>query len=175
MEQRAKSALEALARVPLPVAVIASAHGVERGCSTGTLSYLSLDPPLLVIALGPGSATLSLVRRSSEFSVSVLSEEQGDVAVRAARKGREQDKFAEIGIPAATPPDGLVAPAVEGSVAVMWCRLVHEGAHGDHVLCVGRIVASEAAADLAPLLRFGRRYHRLGVPLDVHGERHEPL
>ncbi len=48
---------------------------------------ISLDPLLVVVALGRGSRTLSAVRASGRFSISVLSREQREVAVDFATPG----------------------------------------------------------------------------------------
>ena len=152
-----------LSRVAHPVAVIGAAHGGERSCGTGTLMYVSLAPAMIAIAEHPGSRTARLIRESREFSASLLHDSQQDVAVAAGKSADGPDKFATLKIGALEAPDGLRAPGVMGSVAVLWCRVVHSAPTGDHELFVGEIVAhhlEETKWD--PLLRYRRRYFRIG-------------
>src|SRR5207244_5929929 len=107
----------------------AAAAGDERSCATGTATYVSLEPPRLATPLAPASRTRRLAEASGEFSVSILSEAQAELAVRAASS-------ADCEVP------------VDGCVAVYWCEL--ESADGP--LLVGRI-RDAVTAELAPLLR----------------------
>jgi flavin reductase (DIM6/NTAB) family NADH-FMN oxidoreductase RutF len=156
---------EALARLPLPVAVVAAASGGTRSCSTGTLTYVAYAPPLVATPLATTSRTLALARESGRFSLSVLADDQAEVAVRAARPG-VVDKFAEQELPLLE-DDGV--PAVAGATLVLWCALESALETGAHVLCVGRVERSRAGAG-SPLLRFDRRYRALGLALDVGAE-----
>jgi flavin reductase (DIM6/NTAB) family NADH-FMN oxidoreductase RutF len=146
-----------------PVSVTAAAHGDERSCGTSTLMYVSHAPPMIAIAEHPGSRTARLIRDSGEFSVSLLHDSQQDLAMAAGKSAPGADKLATLRIPAIEPPDGLRAPGIAGSIAVLWCRVVHTMPTGDHQLFIGEIVAhhlDEARWD--PLLRYRRRYFRIG-------------
>ena len=152
-----------LSRIAHPVAIIGAAHGDERSCGTGTLMYVSLAPAMVAIAEHPGSRTARLIRASGEFSASLLHDSQQDLAAAAGRSAEGPDKFATLHIPAVEPPEGCRAPGVADSVAVLWCRVAHTTATGDHELFVGEVVAhsiDEHRWD--PLLRYRRRYFRLG-------------
>jgi flavin reductase (DIM6/NTAB) family NADH-FMN oxidoreductase RutF len=125
--------------------------------------YVSLTPAMIAIAEHHGSRTTRLVRESGEFSVSLLHDSQQDLAVAAGRSAPGPDKFATLKIPVAEPPEGLSAPAVEGSIAILWCRVAQSVATGDHLLFVGEVVAHRIdARRVDPLLRFRRRYMRSG-------------
>ncbi len=152
-----------LSRIGHAVAIVGASHGAERSCGTGTCMYVSLSPAMIAIAEHTGSRTTRLIRESGEFSVSLLHETQQDLAAAAGKSAPGPDKFATLGIRAAEPPAGLGAPAVDGSLAIVWCRVVQTLPTGDHLLFVGEVVSylvSDAKA--RPLLRFGRRYARLG-------------
>ena len=151
-----------LSRIAHPVAIIAAAHGGERSCATGTVMYVSLAPPMLAIAEHPGSRTARLIQGSREFSVSLLHDSQQDLAVAAGHSAEGPDKFVALKIPVAEQP-GFTAPAVEGSLAMIWCRVREELPTGDHILFVGEVVGAvtdERKVDA--LLRYRRRYLRLG-------------
>jgi len=160
-----------LASLPLPVAIVAAAAGEER--STGTVSYVSDEPPLLAVPLSARGRTARLARESGELSVSLLGDGQAELAVRAARSS-SGDKFAEQEIPVLDPPEGAVAPAVAGSASVYWCRVVGEHLHGGGLLLVAEI-EKYANGDGSPLLRFERRYRSLGSAVEVAAEADYPL
>src|SRR2546430_15124130 len=118
---------------------------------------------MIASAEHPGSRTAGLIRESGEFSASLLHDSQQDIAVAAGKSAAGPDKFATLKIRAIDAPDGLHAPGVAGSVAVLWCRVVNTTTTGDHQLFVGEIAAHQAAdRRWDPLLRYRRRYFRLG-------------
>jgi flavin reductase (DIM6/NTAB) family NADH-FMN oxidoreductase RutF len=172
MSDRYRPATEALSEVAMPVVVVGAARGNERSCATATVMYVSLDPPEVAIALHPGSRTGRLLRETGEFSVSILSDGQVDVATRAGRSATGPDKFLAADIALVDPPAGFSSPGVAGSVAVLWCRVTKTLETGDHVLMIGS-VAHHVTLDPAgrPLLRDARRYAALGAWLsDVAAE-----
>ena len=152
-----------LSRIAHPVAIIGAAHGGERSCATGTTMYVSLSPAMVAIAEHQGSRTTRLVRESGEFSVSLLHDSQQDLAAAAGKSAPGTDKFATLRIPVVEAPDGLSAPAVAGSIAILWCRVTRSLETGDHLLFIGEVAAhliDERRVD--PLLRYRRRYSRIG-------------
>ena len=170
-----EAAGEALTQLPLAVVVVAADAGGERSCSTGTASYVSFEPPLVVTPLAVGSRTGALVREAGAFSLSILGEDQAEIAVRAAAPS-DSDKFAEQGIGVIPPPPGHTAPGVAGSLAVLWCELESAATAGRTLLAVGRIRAAETARDeRVPLVRYERRYHVLGAAAAVEAEAAYPL
>lgn len=152
-----------LSRIAHAVAIVGAAHGEERSCGTGTTMYVSHAPAMIAIAEHTGSRTTRLIRESGEFSVSLLHDSQQDLAAAAGKSAEGPDKFATLKIRTVDAPRGFHAPGVDGSVAVMWCRVANTIETGDHLLFVGQV--AEFRVDdrrWDPLLRYGRRYHRLG-------------
>jgi len=166
---RRHSVSGALAGLPLPVAVVAAAHGLERTCSTGTLTYVSYEPALVATPLAGSSRTLALVRESGEFTLSVLTRDQAEIAVRAAQRS-DGDKFAEQQIPLL----GARLPAVAGAALVLFCELESTTATGGSVVCIGR-VRDFVRGEGEPLVRLDHRYRALGAHIDVEEEARYPL
>ncbi len=161
------------ASLPLPVAIIAAAAGGERSCSTGTVSYVSFEPPLVAVPLAARGRTAEPARRSGELSVSLHEQGQAELAVRASRTSTG-DKFAVQEIPLLAAPEGAAAPAVAGSSSVLWCRVVGEHTHGSGSLFVAEI-CTHLAGDGPPLLRHERRYRGLGAAVPASEEADYPL
>jgi flavin reductase (DIM6/NTAB) family NADH-FMN oxidoreductase RutF len=157
----------ALAQLPHPVVVIGAAAGGERSCATGTAMYVSHAPAQVAIALHPGSHTAKLIERSGEFSVSILTQAQQDVAAAAGRSAPAgEDKFSANRIAVtqvSDPPDLTKVPGIAGSIAVLWCRVIHRLPTGDHVVQIGEVIAHmEDPSKRDALLRFRRRYWDIG-------------
>jgi flavin reductase (DIM6/NTAB) family NADH-FMN oxidoreductase RutF len=152
-----------LSRIAHAVTIVGAVHGSERGCATGTTMYVSLTPAMIAIAEHSGSRTTKLIKASGEFSVSLLHDSQQDLAVAAGKSAEGPDKFAVLGIRTVEAPGGFNAPGVDGSIAILWCRVVQTHETGDHLLFVGEIGAHQVdERRWDPLLRYGRRYSRLG-------------
>jgi flavin reductase (DIM6/NTAB) family NADH-FMN oxidoreductase RutF len=154
----------ALSRIPHGVAIVGAADGAERSCATGTAMYVSFVPPMIAIAEHPGSRTCKLIQRSGAFSVSFLHASQQDIAERAGRSAEGPDKFATLKIkPLEAPPETGGAPAVDGSMAILWCIVRDSRQSGDHLLFTGEVKAHQIdPAKIDALLRFRRRYAHIG-------------
>ena len=125
--------------------------------------YVSLAPAMVAIAEHPGSRTARLIRASGEFSLTLLHDSQQDIAAVAGKTAAGPDKFATLKIKTVEAPNGSRVPGVAGGIAVLWCRVVHTTPTGDHELFVGEIVAHRIDDNRwDPLLRYRRRYFRLG-------------
>lgn len=160
---RFATAKEVLARFACPVVVIGAAAEGRRSCATGTAMYVSFAPAILAVAVHPGSTTSKLIEKSRELSLSVLAQDQQDLAMAAGRSSPGLDKFAALGIPVLEAPSGMSAPAVAGSIVVAWCRVLERHGVGDHVLHVVEVVSyRNDPAKTDPLMRFDRRYAELG-------------
>jgi len=153
--------------VPLPVVIVVAATADERSCSTATMTYVSYEPPRVATPLR--GTTGRLARTSGAFSVSILSDAQAELAVRAARP-TAGDKLSEQGIDLVPAPEGFTAPGIAGAVAVLWCRLERD----DELLLVGRVETARGGEG-SPLLRYRRRYHPLAAPIEVAEEAAYPL
>ncbi|NKY84033.1 flavin reductase family protein [Nocardia veterana] len=117
------------------VAVI-SARGPAGpvGMTASSVTSLSLRPPLLLACLSLGSKTLSAIHRSRSFAVSLLTENQREIAEDFAspagsRFGRHQHRYV------------LDVPVLATPLSWAVCRLGDSRTYGDHELVVGEIVA----------------------------------
>ena len=153
---------DAAARFASGVTVAAAAHGALRHAITATaFASLSVDPPLVLLALDRAGQLIGLVRASGHVGLSVLSAEQESIGRRASSRGRALDSDILDG-EMTTALTG--APLLAGALAWFDCEVESLSEHGDHALIVGRVVAA-GSRDGTPLLYFSRRYHRLGERL----------
>ena len=127
---------------------VVTAQGEEGpiGFTCQSFSSLSLDPPLVVIALARTSRTWPRLRELGRFCVNVLAEDQTDLSVAFARSGA--DKFA--GVP--WRPSRTGQPVLQGVVAWIDCELWAEYDGGDHTLVAARVLDLGADPGRRPLL-----------------------
>jgi flavin reductase (DIM6/NTAB) family NADH-FMN oxidoreductase RutF len=138
--------------------VTADADGDRIGVTMGSLVSLSLDPPLVGIAVGKANALHEVLRAAGTFGVSLLRGDQADVASRFA-----------LGMPPALLWKGVDvrtgvtgAPLLVDALGWLECEVSAEHAVGDHTLFVGAVLDVEEGQP-GPGLAY--RQHRY-VPVD---------
>jgi flavin reductase (DIM6/NTAB) family NADH-FMN oxidoreductase RutF len=143
----ARAFRDAVGEFATGVTVVIAADGDRaEGMTLNAFTSVSLDPLLVLVSLGHGSRTLSLVTRSGRFSISVLQREQRDVAIDFATPGAP--------FPAqhtTRTPDGFVV--VDGAAATQHCEVHSVTRAGDHDLVLGLVAGIS---------------HRGGEPLVFH-------
>jgi flavin reductase ActVB len=142
---------EAMARWASGVAVVACRHE-GRVIATTVAAFLSvsLEPPLVLVALGANATVLPFLAVAAPFGISILAAKQRRLAAVFA------DPFPAIAdpFPAADPPllpDALVR---------LHCSVRETRTAGDHTLVIAAVDELHFA-ETAPLIRFRRRYHAL--------------
>jgi flavin reductase (DIM6/NTAB) family NADH-FMN oxidoreductase RutF len=118
--------------------------------TVSAFTSLSLEPPLVLLALGANATILPFLQPAARFGISLLAESQRRLATIYA------DPF-PVG-PDPFPAEGI--PVLPGALASLHCVVSETRQGGDHVIVIAAVEHAEAA-DGAPLLRFDRRYHGL--------------
>jgi flavin reductase (DIM6/NTAB) family NADH-FMN oxidoreductase RutF len=142
------------------VSILAVREGGAGSASAGAVHALtvsgfmpvSVEPPLVLVSLGPNASALPYLDPGTRFVVSILRPGQKGLAARFA------DTF-PVG-PSPFPPEG--APVVAGSLAALTCEVDELLVRGDHTLVVGRVVEASSGEDAAALAYFRRGYHSIG-------------
>ncbi len=153
-EQPARADLrEALARWASGVAVVATREeGTVTALTVSAFMAVSLEPPLIAVALGEQAPLTALLEVDARFGVSILAAHQRRLA------GVFADAFA-------VDRSGFLADGdavLEGSLAALACRVTAVHRAGDHRLVLGA-VESVRLGEGAPLLYFDRAYRGLEV------------
>ncbi len=131
-----------------------------QGITVNALSSVSLNPPLIMVALDRRRFITPMVRAHGRYAVSILSDSQQALsdcfAHAAVRPGRED--FCG----AAWTPGQSGLPLLDGAIATLECTVVETFSAGDHDLFIGRVdtmnTPAPATEDAGPLLYFRRRY-----------------
>jgi flavin reductase (DIM6/NTAB) family NADH-FMN oxidoreductase RutF len=122
----------ALARFATGVTVVgyAGEDGAPRGITVNAFSSVSLDPPLVMVAIARRARSHELLR-ARPFSVNVLKVEQEPLARHFAGESQDVDiRWVK----------GVVAPRLPEPLAWLECEAWGEYDGGDHTLFVGRVV-----------------------------------
>ena len=148
--------LRALFReVPSPVGVVTVAVGDDAaGLTVDSLVSLSVDPPLLGIALGRHAALHELLREAGTFAISILAAGQEHLAQHFARGVPPIAHWTGI----ETLPGELGAPLIGDALGWVECRLSFEREVGDHTLFVGEAVAVRHGPGREALVYLRRAY-----------------
>jgi len=145
---------EALGAVCAPVAVVTSFYDARpHGTTVSAFCSLSLEPPLVLVALDRGSDLLRMIRRARRYGINVLAHGQETLATRFARKGA--NKFDDVRWELDTE-----LPRLDDTASWIACRLHELVDGGDHVIAVGFVEHAEASP-VNPLLYRQREFGTL--------------
>ena len=149
-----------MGRVPAAVAVVTVAlRGQRVGLTVASLVSLSLEPPLVGIAVRRDAALHELLRDAGRFSISVLAEGQESLAQHFARGVPPIALWQGVSLRPAPEPDA--PPELEGAVAWLRCRVGAEHGTGDHTFFVGEVESAERGPAERPLVFHRRAYAAL--------------
>lgn len=136
------------------IASVVDREGTPHGLTVNSFTSVSLDPPLVLVALAHSASVMEAFRDSRFFAVNVLAAGQRALSERFARQGH--DRF-----------DGLAwhtgetgAPLLPDTLAEIECATRYRFTAGDHDLIVGEMVRA-AIREGEPLLYFAGRYRKL--------------
>jgi len=143
------------------VTVVTTLDGdTPRGITVNALSSVSLDPPLVMIALDRRRFIVPAVEAARRYAVNVLDEDQQWLSDCFAGANVTPGREAFCGAAWHAGETGL--PLLDGAIAAMECALTDRFTAGDHYLYVGRVEAlSLDHPDAPPLLYHRRRYLRI--------------
>ena len=162
MEDRAAGAVAdelraLLRRVPAPVSVVTVDTGSERlGLTVASVVSLSLEPPLVGVAISRQAALHELLREARAFAVNLLAGGQEWLAQHFARGVPPIAMWSGVAV-----EDSPLAPLLVGALGWLECRVVSELAAGDHTFFVGEVVSVRSGALAPPLVYQGSEYRTL--------------
>jgi 3-hydroxy-9,10-secoandrosta-1,3,5(10)-triene-9,17-dione monooxygenase reductase component len=141
------------------------------GTTVNSFTAVSLDPPLVLVAIGRERSIHPIIERTRRFAVNILGE--GTEAI--------SDCFA--GAPSALPRSAFCdaeyalgecgLPILESAIAYVGCEVERVIPAGDHTVYIARVVEAVTRDDPGwPLLYFRRRYLRVerAATTDLRGK-----
>lgn len=144
-----------LREVPAPVAVVTIQLGDgAAGLTVDSLVSLSVEPPLVGVALWRHAALHELLHEAGVFAISILASGQEHLAQHFARGVPPIAHWTGI----ETTSGELGAPLIEGALGWIECRVASEHELGDHTLFVGETTSVRRGPGREALVHLRRGY-----------------
>jgi flavin reductase (DIM6/NTAB) family NADH-FMN oxidoreductase RutF len=130
------------------------------GTTVNSFTGISLDPPLVMVAIGQERSIHPIIERTRRFGVNILGEDSQALS----------DCFA--GAPSTLPREAFCnadyvlgetgLPVLDSAIAYLCCDVQQVIEAGDHTMYLGRVVETGCRDEVGwPLLYFRRRYLRI--------------
>ncbi len=127
-------------------------HGAPLGMTMNSFTSVSLDPPLIALAVGHEAQMHSLLLTTTHLAVNILAIEQEALARRFAAGLPE--RFDGVGWQPG-PTDEVL---LDGALAHLYCTRWDTVPVGDHTLLIARVTGGSTAAIGGPLLYYRGSY-----------------
>ena len=127
------------------------------GTTVNSFTAVSLDPPLILVAIGRERSIHPIIERTRRFAVNILGE--GTEAISDCFSGAPSTlpRSAFCDADYALGECGL--PVLEAAIAYVGCEVEQVVPAGDHTIYIARVVEAVTRDDPGwPLLYFRRRY-----------------
>jgi flavin reductase (DIM6/NTAB) family NADH-FMN oxidoreductase RutF len=137
--------LGAMGRLSHGVYVLGTRRGQEMTAMTASwVARVSERPPCVAVAVRDDRYTHGIITESATFSLSVLRDDQVDVATHFAEtSGEYHDKL--FGVPYGRSPGG--SPILLDCLAYLDCKVLDTSHAGDHTVFIGEVTAGETYDD----------------------------
>lgn len=137
-------------------------NGKANPITLGWTMIASGKPAMMAIAVAATHYSIEAIRHSKCFTIAFPSAEMAEAALFfGSKSGRDTDKFAEF--ECKTESAGAIGSVLlADAVANFECTLESETVAGDHIIFVGKVVASHANAESKSRLYTVGPGHKLG-------------
>lgn len=146
---------KAMSGLPGGVAIVTtSGPDGHHATTVSSLCSLSLDPPMVMLALANDSSLLSKVRSSGRLGINVLADHQTDAATVCAR--RDEDKMSHV--------DWYLhrdLPRIPGCGVWLRCDIAQEFPGGDHTILTAEVLEADIDSSASPTIYFDRTFRTL--------------
>jgi flavin reductase (DIM6/NTAB) family NADH-FMN oxidoreductase RutF len=126
----------------------------SHGMTANAFASLSLNPPLILVAVDRRAMMLDFLKKNRCFAVNILRLDQEDLSRRFATPGPKD--FSDLNV--TTVSTG--SPILVDAIAFLDCRVHEILSGGDHEIFVGEILAGDYRGG-DPLLYFAGSYRRI--------------
>lgn len=150
----------AMARFPGVVTIVTANSGKERlGLTATAVSSVTADPPSLLVCVNKATGTCAVIRENGRFVVNLLTEAEGDLAMRFAGAGgvTGEEKFAQ----GDWSEDARGIPYLSSALVSLSCEVSEMIEASSHVIFIGQI-AEARFGEGQPLLYEQSAFRRLG-------------
>lgn len=136
-----QKAIKLASPYPYVLAFTVDKQGKPNAIGLGWWTYVSWDPPMIAIAVGPKRYSYECLNHCGEFTLCFPSQEQWRGAwLCGTTSGRDRDKLAEAGFEL-LPAKEVSPPLLAGAKVCYECRVENRVKTGDHELFIARVLA----------------------------------
>lgn len=144
------------------IAIAKDKKGRANPVTLGWTMIVSGEPPMMAIAVAKKHYSIETIRHSKCFTIAFPSSEMADAALFfGSKSGRDVDKFAEFDC-ATEPAKKIDSLLLTDAVANFECTLESQAEAGDHIIFIGKVVASHTNTDPKKRLYTIGPGHKLG-------------
>jgi flavin reductase (DIM6/NTAB) family NADH-FMN oxidoreductase RutF len=124
------------------IAIAKDKNGKANPVTLGWTMIASYEPPMMAIAVAKTHYSIKTIRHSKCFTIAFPSSQMADAALFfGSKSGRDTDKFAEFTCKT-MPAKKINSVLLADAVANFECALESQFSAGDHIVFVGKVVAS---------------------------------
>ena len=144
------------------VSIVTASHADQQyGMTVNSFTSISLEPPLVSLALKNLTHTHDLVVKSGMFSVTILTAVQKELSDRFAGKMPNIiNRFEGL----QTETISLDAPVFKEGMAYFDCRVVNSMPVGENTLFIAEVLDARGEGEGVPLVYHNREYWKLIKP-----------
>ncbi|MEX2547777.1 MAG: flavin reductase family protein [Chloroflexota bacterium] len=127
------------------------------GTTVNSFTGISLDPPLVMVAIGRERSIHPIIERTNRFGVNILGEDSQELSDCFAGAPSALPRSAFCDASYALGEAGL--PVLDAAIAYLCCEVERVIEAGDHTMYLGRVIETGCRDETGwPLLYFRRRY-----------------
>jgi flavin reductase (DIM6/NTAB) family NADH-FMN oxidoreductase RutF len=141
------------------VAVVTAKYEDEQyGMTVNSFNSISLEPPVISVALKQLTHTHALVVKSGIFAVTILNSEQKELSDRFAGKiSSIVDRFEGV----ETGRLSIDVPVIKNGLAFFNCRVMNSTPIGENTLFIAEVIDASGEGEGDPLVYHNRVYWKL--------------
>jgi flavin reductase (DIM6/NTAB) family NADH-FMN oxidoreductase RutF len=144
------------------IAIAKDKKGKANPVTLGWTMIASYQPPMMAIAVAKTHYSIKTIRHSKCFTIAFPSAQMAEAALFfGSRSGRDTDKFSEFDCKT-LPAEKIDSVLLADAVANFECTLESQTSVGDHIIFVGRVVASHVNTRPKKRLYTVASGHKLG-------------
>lgn len=111
-------------------------NGEIHGMTANGIASVSLEPMLVMVAIGHSTNTHDIIKSSGKYGINILSDQHVDIGKHFASSIKEFDP--DILAKFSLTTNGI--PFLKGALASMDCRVVKQHTEGDHTIFIGEVL-----------------------------------
>jgi len=137
------------------IVTVGDPGGEPHGMTANAVMSVSLEPPLIAVAIDNRAHTNALIAQARHFGVNILTDDQTELANRfAKRDSRGPELFESV----EHAPSEHGDPLLDGALGRFACEAAGEHVEGDHTIWIGRVHSFTHSSAYGNPLVFHRGY-----------------